>query len=341
MRYSTTIVVAALSIGQTMAGPTHAHLHKHRDVHAKKDANPVDWADLNWDDMGIDWTSAWKAGQHTSTVAPTPVPTTTAAPVVAVVAKQSSSAVVVSSSASSTSASASASSTSGILAEISSDVATLWDGIVGLSNALTSFGEAAFGTGSEIAAIGNIGSPQGSNMIKVSSASGYKLTNTFINTSNDSMTILLWNKAFSTDGTVANAEANLGSCVAATTPILSIALAPNAQQVVAFQDGTLMGWAQATSAKTASGALAISWGEASFKLAGSGYDLSAILNPEGNNYKMSISAAEVSCISDNTQNYWEAEDNNPENPIAIGSSDGSCYVPAGSATLTTEMGGYM
>jgi hypothetical protein len=301
-------------------------------------AAPVDWANLNWDNMGIDWTSAWKAGQHTSTVAPVPVPTTTAAPVVAAAAKETSAAPVVSSPA--PSASASASSSSGVFSQISSDVASLWNGVEGLANKLTSFGSPAIGSGSEVAAIGNIGAPQGSNMIKVASASGYQLTNTFINTSKKSMTILLWNKAFSNDGTVANAEANLGSCVAATTPALSIALAPGAQQVVAFQDGTLMGWAEATDAKTASGALAISWGEASFKLAGSGYDLSAILNPQGNNYKMSISAVETPCISDNTQNYWEAKDNNPADPVPIGTSDGSCYVPAGSVTLTTEMGGY-
>jgi len=336
MRYSTTtIVVAALSIGQTMAGPTHAHLHRHRDVHAKKDV--VDWADLDWDNMGIDWTSAWKAGQHTSTVAPTPVPTT-AAPVVAAVAVETSAAPVPTPS---SSASASPSASAGVLAEVSSEAATLWNGVVGLANKLTAFGEAAIGSGSEVAAIGNIGSPQGSNMIKVDSASGYPFTNTFINTSGKSMTILLWNKAFSNDGTVASAEANLGSCVAASTPALSIALAAGEQQVVAFQDQTLMGWAEATSAKTASGALAITWGEASFKVGGSGYDMSAILNPEGNNYQMAISSSETPCISDPTQNYWEAANNNPEDPIPIGTSDGSCYVPGSTATLVTKMGGYM
>jgi len=155
------------------------------------------------------------------------------------------------------------------------------------------------------------------------------------------MTILIWNKAYSRDGTAANADPNLGSCVALETPTLSFTLAPGAKQIVAFQDDTLIGWSQATGAKTASGAPAITWGEASFKSAGSGFDMSAIMNPEGNNYNMAISFAEGDCISDMTQNYWYAQNNNSEDPVAFGSSDGSCYVYGSTATLTTKMGGYV
>jgi hypothetical protein len=38
MRYSTAVVLAALSVAEVVvAGPTHAHLHRHRDVHVKKE----------------------------------------------------------------------------------------------------------------------------------------------------------------------------------------------------------------------------------------------------------------------------------------------------------------
>jgi len=337
MRYSTTIVVAALSIGQTMAGPTHAHLHKHRDAHVKKDAQPVDWADLDWNNMGIDWTSAWKAGQHTSTVAPVAVPTTTASPVVAVAAAETSYAPAVSSSASSASASASASSGSGVFSEISSTVKTLFSSIEGLSNDLTSFGTATASSGSVIGKIGNIGSPQGSNIIKVASAEGYDFTNTFINTSGEPMTIVVWNKAASQNGGAV--EANLGSCIALTSPALSFTLAAGSQQVVAFQADTQAGWAQATSDVAASGAPAITWGEVNYATTGSGFDVSAIMNVHGNTYNMAITAAEGSCVSDMTQNMWIAKDGNSEDPVPVGSSDGSCYLPGSTATLTTKMGG--
>jgi len=320
--------VAALSIGQTMAGPTHAHLHKHRDVHAKKDV--VDWADLNWDDMGIDWTSAWAAGQHTSTVAPAPVPTT-AAPVVAAVAKETPVAPV-----STPSPSPSASASGGVFDQIASTVETAFSDIKGLSDDLTSFGAATASSGSVIGKIGNIGSPEGSNIIKVDSAEGYQFTNTFINTSGKPITIVLWNKAASQNGVV---EANLGSCLALTSPALAITLAAGEQQVVAFQEDTQGGWAQATSDIAASGAPAITWGEINCSSGGSGFDVSAIMNKNGNTYDMSISSAENSCVSDMTQNMWIAQNNNPEDPVPVGGADGSCYVPGTTLTLTTKMGG--
>jgi len=311
-----------LSIGQAVAGPTHAHLHRHRDVHEKR----VDWESLDWQNMGIDWSSAWAAGQHSSTAAPVPVPTS--APVAAAPPK-------------STAPAKSPATNSNLVSDVASGAASLWNNLKGLANDLTAFGEAAIGSGQEIAAIGNIGAPQGANMIKVASAEGYQFTNTFINTSPHPITVVCWNKAYSRTGSVADADANLGSCVAPITPTLTFALQPGDRQVVAFQDGTLMGWSQAVDGKTPSGAFAATWGEGSFKKEGSGYDMSAILNPDGNNYNMAISASETPCISDPTQNYWEAKDNNPETPVPIGNSDGSCYVPGSTATLVTKMGGYM
>jgi len=284
--------------------------------------------------MGINWSSAYEAGQHTSTVAPVTAPTPT--PAVHVVA--TSSATPTPTAAAKSDA---ASPVDSIVNNVVSDVATLFDGLVGLANSLVSFGEAAIGSGSEVQAIGNIGSPQGSNMIKVPSAAGYQFTNEFINTSPQPMTVVIWNKAYSQSGNVDDADPNLGSCIAPETPTLTFALAPGESQVVAFMDETLIGWAQATSAKTASGAFDTTWGEASFRSTGSGYDMSAIMNSAGNNYDMAISSSETPCISDPTQNYWFAANNNPEDPQPVGSSDGSCYVPGSSATLVTKMGGVM
>jgi len=327
MRYSTTtIVVAALSVGHAMAGPTHAHLHRHRhrDVLAKKD---VDWKALDWDNMGINWAAAYAAGQHTSTVAPVVAPTTAAAPVVPA-APAAPPAVPASS------PSASASST--VISDISTNVKTAFSSIVGLADDLTSFGTATLSSGSVVGKIGNIGNPQGSNMVKVDSTEGYPFTNTFINTSGGPITIVVWNKAFERDG---NVEANLGSCLAPVTPALSITLASGAQQIVAFQDDTQAGWAQATDSIAASGAYATTWGEINYSSSGSGYDVSAIMNSKGNTYDMAISAAESPCISDMTQNLWIGQNNNPEDPVPVGNSDGSCYIPGSTATIVTKMGG--
>jgi len=332
MRYSTTtMVVAALSVGQTLAGPTHAHLHRHRNVHEKKD---VDWDKLDWAHMGIDWSSAWAAGQHSSTAPPAAAASTPAAsPIIAAEVKPTAAAAPASSS----------SDSDDLVSSLTSDASSLFNGLTGLANSRVSFGQPAIGGGSIIGAIGNIGKPQGSNMVKVDSAEGYDFTNTFINTSPETMTVVIWNKAFSSaeDGGVEAALANLGSCVAPKTPALSFALAPKAKQVVAFQDETIIGWSQAVNAKTASGAFAVTWGEAKFNSGGSGYDMSAILNPQGNNYNLAISSSETPCVSDTTQNYWYATDSKGENPIPVGNSDGSCYIPGSKANLVTKMGGYL
>lgn len=296
-----------------------------------------DWAALDWENMGIDWTSAWAEGQKKTSVAAAPAstPTHTVAPIIAAEAK-STSAPAPSSNPVSAAKGVSSSSSS------SSGTAALWKGIKGIANDIKSFGTAVDGGGSIVGAIGNIGSPQGSNMIMVDSTKGYAFTLTIKNTSKKPMTVALWNKAFSRTGEVADADPNLGSCVAPVTPILSIALNPNEQQVVAMQDGTLMGWSEAVDETIFSGAFATTWGEGKFTTAeASGYDVSAIVNPAGSTYLMSISNTLNDCISSQSENYWIAEDGNPEKPVAVGSQDGSCYVPGKSAHVTVEMGGPM
>lgn len=269
--------------------------------------------------MSIDWSSAWAAGQHTSTSAPVvaATPTTTA------VAKP----------ATTTAAAPAATTSSSSVGGVFNEAVSLFEGLVGLANDLTEFGTPTTGSGSDVGATGDIGKPQGSNMIKVSSTTGYDFTANFINTSGGSMTVVIWNKAYSPTGNAADAEANLGASVAPKTPALTFALASGGSQLVAFQDNSHIAFAQATTAIAESGAFATGWGEVSFLSTGSGYDYSAIMNPNGNAYNMAISSAESSCISDMTQNYWLT----PTEPI--GTSDGSCFIAQSTATLTVKMGG--
>jgi len=181
-------------------------------------------------------------------------------------------------------------------------------------------------------ATGNQGSPQGHNMMKVDSVGSYQFTNEYINTSPSAITVVCWNKAY-------NNDPNLGSCVAPETPTLTFALAPGGKQIVAFQEGTIIAWAQATSAKTPSGAFATTWGEAKFWSSGSGFDMSAILNPNGNNYNMTIVGNGCTSGPDASTPHWEAANGNAEDPVPIGGSDGSCYIPGSSANLVTYMAG--
>ncbi|TAQ87470.1 hypothetical protein B7494_g4209 [Chlorociboria aeruginascens] len=321
MLYSTTaFVLAAMTVGEAVAGPAHAHLHRH--AHEKKD---VDWSAIDWDNLGINWSSAYEAGQASKTAAaesaPTPV---VAAAVVPTPAAETSAAA---SKTSATAKSSSSSSSSGALTALFND-------LVGISNDLTSLGASYTGTsGSEVSYVGNVGVPEGANMCKVSSIDGYDFTNEFINTSPSTLTVAIWNKAASPGLKGGAIEANLGSCIAPVTPALTFALAPGASQIVAFLENSQIGYAEAVSSIAESGAFATTWGEVNFLSSGSGYDMSAIMNPNGNNYNMTISSLEASCISDPTQNYW-LTDSDP-----VGGSDGSCYVYGSVAHLTTELGG--
>ena len=270
----------------------------------------VDWAALDWENMGINWSSAYEAGQAAKTAAAAaPVATTAAAAAPATT----------------TAPSVSTSPENSII----SDVKGLWDGVVGVANDLTSFGAASGSSGTAgDNYVGNVGNPYGSNIIKVASTAGYQYTNTFVNTQSKTITVNIWNKVGS-DG-----QALSGSALAPKDTTLTFTLAAGASQVVAFMENSQVGWAEACSDLAASGAFATSWGEANFASGGSGYDMSAIMNSAGNNYNMAISSVEApQCTSDMTQNYWLTASE------PIGNSDGSCFIAQSTATLTTKMGG--
>lgn len=278
----------------------------------------IDWSKLDWNAMGIDWSSAWAAGQHSSTTAAPVVPTSTAAPAVAAPAKTTTS------SAAAASSTASSSSNS-----IVSDLEELWDGLVGLSNTLTEFGTATAPSGSTgDFYMGNVGSPYGSNIIKVPSTKGYDFTNTFVNSQSKTITINVWQKAGP------DLQPLSGSALAPKKTTLTFTLKPGASQTVAFQENTQIGWAEACSSFASSGAYDTTWGEANFVSTGSGYDVSAIMNSAGNNYQMTITSAEApACTSDMNQNMWLTATD------PVGGSDGSCYIAQSTATLKTVMGG--
>ncbi|KAK0123218.1 hypothetical protein ONS96_010218 [Cadophora gregata f. sp. sojae] len=277
----------------------------------------VDWESLDWDNMGIDWKSAYEAGQAKPTSeAPAAVATPTVAaakPAAATPSAKSSAADTVSA--------------SSVVSDTASD-ASLLGGLIGASNSRTSFGTPSAEQG-QLGDFyrGNCGIPYGSNIIKVSSTSGYDFTNTFVNTGSKTMVINLWNK-IGPDGQILS-----GSALAPKDTTLTFALKPGKSQIVAFQDNTQMAWAEVTSDLTASGAYATVWGEAQFRSQGSGFDYSAILSKNSNNYDMTITSKENSCVSSRTENFWLAE------YTPIGGSDGSCYVPGTTMHLTTKMGG--
>jgi len=293
--------------------------------------------------MDIDWTAAWAAGQKTDTVSSVAVETLptvpTAAPIIAAQKVKATTTAVEAPASTSEAPKAASSSAVADTPKPNSGATTAFSKVVGLANKLSSFGQSTAGSGSIIGKIGNIGSPQGSNMIKVDSVGDHKYTNTFENTSGKPMTIMVWNKAFARDNDPNKVEANLGAMMAPTSPALSITLAPGESQVVAFQEDTQAGWAQATTDVHMSGAFATTWAEINYISTGCGYDVSAIMNKHGNTYDMEMSAKETPCVSNMDDNLWIARNGNPEDPIPIGSSDGSCFIPAGKCTVHTKMGG--
>lgn len=304
MRYSfaSAALLSAFTISEVVAGPAH---HAHRHLHEKKDIIGVekraDMVVATIDGVVVSWVNNYFG--ETATTAPS-------SPAATNVATTTTAATV-------STATSTASSTAG-----------LWDDLVGFSNSLTAFGGRSTTSGSAgDDYYGNCGVPYGSNIIKVDSRTGYSYTNEFINTSGESMTVVVWNKIGS-DGQVLS-----GSALAPKSPALTFVLDVGASQIVAFDEDSQVGWAQAVSKFAASGAFATSWGEANFVSTGSGYDLSAIMNADGNDYSMTITSTEASCISDMTQNYWLTATD------PVGDSDGSCYIAQDTATLTTKMGG--
>jgi len=309
-------MLAAITIGEVMAGPTHAHLHKH--MRNKKD---VDWDALDWNAMGIDWSSAWAAGQKTST----PAPVATVAPAVIVPAPATTTA------APAPAATTAAPSASPVVAiqQSGSTEGQLFEGVAGVSNGRSSFGQSTAAEGSVgDFYVGNTGSPYGANIIAVASTSGQQFTNTFVNTQSVGITVNIWQKVGP------DMQPLSGSSLAPKSTTLTFYLAPGAEQVVAFQENTQIGWAQSCGATAESGAFATTWGEANFVSTGSGYDVSAIMNPNNNNYAMKITSAEASgCTSSNTENFWLTASD------PVGGSNGSCFIAQSTATMRTEMGG--
>jgi hypothetical protein len=273
--------------------------------------------------MGINWESAWKAGQAKTTAAPAPTTTkaaTTATPSptpAAAVFKEKETPKVSSAN------------------SIVDDLEDLWNGVVGASNKRTSFGQYyKIPGGSAVAGAleqgdnfhGNIGSPYGSNVMKVASKAGYDFTATFKNTQHKLITINVWNKGGSNNDNLS------GASRAPTDTTLTFTLKAGQEQTVAFMEDSQIGWAESC-ATNYWGAFDTTWGEANFVKAGSGFDVSAIPNSKGNTYDMWIKADEVACISDMTQNFWLAA------YTPIGGSDGSCYVPGSTMHLYVKMGG--
>lgn len=288
MRYTTTsaMVMACLSIGSAVAGPTPAHGHMHQHAHEKKEVEDAAW----WATV-INWSTV-NYGGGASTAAPAATSAAAAAADSPIVAAQK--ATTTTHAAAATSAAASSGSSS------SSSSTGLMNGIVGASNGRTAFGTATSdkGTCPGIDCINNVGSPYGSNIIKVSSTSGYDYTNTFHNPQKDSITVNIWNKA-GPDG-----QANSGQALAPKSTTLTFVLAPGASQIVAFQENTSGGFCQATSNAATDGWFPTTWGEYTYLNGGSAFDVSAIQNPAGNNYNMTMSSTEAACTSDMTKNMW-------------------------------------
>jgi len=313
------LIVAALTIGEAMAGPTHAHLHQR--AHQKKG---IDYSTIDFSKLDVDWEAAYAAGQASkagaapvaATDAPAPTPAAGA-----LFAEKAGSKV--------------ASKVSSIVAEVtaaasSGSLTGLLNGIVGCSNTRKAFGglsTKAYAVGDH--AVNNVGTPYGSNIIMVDSTDKYDFTNTFVNTQKVPITVNVWNKV-GEDG-----QDLSGSTDAPKKTTLTFVLAPGATQVIAVQENSNIGWAEATTKlRTDSGSFDTSFGEATYLAKGSGYNLSAIPNTAGNKYDMAISSVEAPhCTSDMTQNYWLT----PTEPI--GTSDGSCFVAQSTAHLTTKMGG--
>ncbi|RDW73215.1 hypothetical protein BP6252_07122 [Coleophoma cylindrospora] len=321
MRYSiaSAALLSAITIGEVMAGPTNL---AHRHLHNKKDVVDVvkreDWVVAVIDGATVSWINNY-FGPSSSTTATTS--TSTAAAHVAAAAATTTSAAAA--------ASTSTSALSDALAGIDSTITALWKDLVGISNDLTKFGASSTTSGSTgDNYYGNCGSPYGSNIIKVASRGTNTYTIDYINTSDEDMTVVIWNK-IGPDMQVLS-----GSALAPTRPTLTFALSPGSSQMVAFAEDSQIAFAQACDTLAASGAFATTWGECNFVKSGTGYDVSAIMNAAGNTYNMTITSVEApSCTSSMTENMWLTATD------PVGTSDGSCYIAQSTAQLTVQMGG--
>ncbi|TQS38998.1 hypothetical protein Golomagni_00484 [Golovinomyces magnicellulatus] len=341
MQYSltTSVILALFAVGECLAGPTHVH----DKLHKKRNLQSVNWKALDWNSMGIDWAAAYARGQaeaksnsnlpnQLAPVTPSPPENTTDEGEVPVATVPDEFETIKSKSDSINSPKKASSDSS--KSDSGSSSVELWNNLVGASNHRKTFGLSTPTRGKEVGYVSNVGVPEGSNMIKVASAQDHIFTNEFINTSKKSMTVVIWNKAASPDMKEPwNADPNLGASIAPEHAALTIPLAPGDSQVVAFLDQSVVGWAQACETRSFSGGFSTTWGEAQFNTTGSGYDVSAIQNPQGSNYIMDISSVEASsCDSTESTNMWITDTS------TVGS--GSCYIAQSTAHLTTKMGGY-
>ncbi|RKF58131.1 hypothetical protein GcM3_184019 [Golovinomyces cichoracearum] len=342
MKYSltTSVVLALFVVGECLAGPTHVH----DKLHKKRNLQSVNWKALDWNSMGIDWAAAYARGQAEAksdpNIAKQPEPTTSSSSKnttedereVAAAAVPHETETIKSKSDSISSSKQGSSDSS--KPDFKSDSVELWNNLVGASNHRKTFGLSTPTRGKEVGYVSNVGVPEGSNMIKVASATDHIFTNQFINTSKKSMTVVIWNKAASPGMKEPwNADPNLGASIAPEHAALTIPLAPGDSQTVAFLDQSVVGWAQACETRSFSGGFSTTWGEAQFNTTGSGYDVSAIQNPNGSNYIMDISSVEANtCDSTESTNMWITDTS------TVGS--GSCYISQSTAHLTTKMGGY-
>ncbi|KAF2760346.1 hypothetical protein EJ05DRAFT_498304 [Pseudovirgaria hyperparasitica] len=311
MTYSSTAtaILAALSVSGVFAKPT-AHRHFHR--HADKDSYGLD-AD-GWKHL-LDWTKidySGKGGAPHTDDSYAPAPSSSSPPAGEDKGYNNDDHAV---------------------STNSFDLGDVIDGLVGLSNKLTSFGKPTSSSGAMgDFYMGNVGNPYGSNVIKVDSEDGYDYTVNYKNTSPSPMTICIWNKAGS-DGQPLSGGASVSKeCT------LTFTLASQANQVVAFQSDSQVGFAQATKDKTFSGHFATSFGECNMTPNGPACNLSAILNPKGNTYKMKITNKENDCVSSNEENCWVTE---KQTLPGLDGKDrnGSCYIPGAAGHFTVEMGG--
>lgn len=341
MQYSiaTSVVLALFAVGECLAGPTHAHDR----LHKKRNLQSVNWKALDWNSMGIDWAAAYARGQAEAksnpnlpdqpATVPSSSPENTTAEGEAPAATVPNETETINTKSDSINSPKKDSSDSSKSDSGSSSV-ELWNNLVGASNHRKIFGLSTPTRGKEVGYVSNVGVPEGSNMIKVASAQEHIFTNEFINTSKKPMTVVIWNKAASPGMKEPwNADPNLGASIAPEHAALTIPLAPGDSQVVAFLDQSVVGWAQACDTRSFSGGFSTTWGEAQYNTTGSGYDVSAIQNPQGSNYIMDISSVEAStCDSTESTNMWITDTS------TVGS--GSCYIAQSSAHLTTKMGGY-
>ncbi|TVY83175.1 Allergen Asp f [Lachnellula suecica] len=343
MRYSTasTTLLVAL-IGQVAAGPTPGHVHAHRRVHEKKEAAPVVenaawWSTvINWKTVNYGGSSTEAAAPAATNVAANSVVAAPATATTSAAKKEAQKSATKAASVASSAVVAVESSVSSAVADVvsSSSSVGLLNSLVGVANALTGFGEATAEKNCPgINCIGNVGSPYGSNIIKVSSTSGYDYTNTFTNTQSSSITINIWNKPGS-DG-----QANSGQALAPKDTTLTFVLGAGDSQIVAFMNNTSGGWAQATTALNPNdGSFDATWGEYTFIDNGNAWDVSAIQNTAGNNYNMAITGN--GCTSNMEKNMWvTASSNKNANGVNVAPSDANCVAMTTSLHLTTTMGG--